>query len=187
MIPVIDLARSLRFALRDMQAVKISDYELIEVINQAASLLYTQMSEKFVTYGLKKKILIIDESGSTGLPSDFVKIHQVGMGNNVVAVPTSYLATSEGTYRIIGDTFYAPKGTYGLEYYYVPLRVSTLSDNLDVPMAMSPYIKDIALLLYGNNLEKAEQVIQVCINSLTAREVSHFENVGPVQILGGRI
>lgn len=103
MIPVIDLVRSLRFALRDMQAVKISDYELIEVINQAASLLYTQMSEKFVTYGLKKKILIIDESGSTGLPSDFIKIHQVGMGNNVVAVPTSYLATSEGTYRIIGD------------------------------------------------------------------------------------
>ena len=75
----------------------------------------------------------------------------------------------------------------GFEYYYVPLRVSTLSDNLDVPMAMSPYIKDIALSLYGNNAEKAEQTVQVCINSLTAREVSHFANVGPVQILGGKI
>ena len=187
MIPVIDLVRSLRFALRDMQAVKISDYELVEVINQAASLLYTQMSEKHVMYGMKKKILVVDNSGSTGLPSDFVKIHQVGLGDEGVAVPTSYLATAEGSYRIIGDTFYAPAGSYGLEYYYVPARVKTLSDNLDAPLAMSSYIKEIALALYGNNLEKAEQIVQICVSSLTAREVSHFSDVGPVQILGGRI
>ena len=187
MIPVIDLARSLRFALRDMQSAKISDYELVEVINQAASLLYTQLSEKFVPYGLKRKVMITDSSGSTGLPSDFVKVHQVGMGNNVVAVPSSYSATAQGTYRIVSDVFYAPAGSYTLEYYYVPSRVSSLSDNLDAPLAMSPYIKDIALSLYGNNTEKAEQTVQICIAALTAREVSHFENVGPVQILGGRI
>ena len=187
MIPVIRLVQSMRYALRDMQGVQNSDYELVEAINQAASLLYTQMSEKHVMYGMKKKILIVDESGSTGLPSDFVKIHQVGMGEDGVAVPTSYLATAPGTYRIIGDVFYAPEGAYGLEYYYVPSRVSTLLDNLDVPMAMSLYIEQIALALFGNNLEKAEQIVQVCSNSLAAKEVSHFADVGPVQVLGGRI
>lgn len=187
MIPVIDLVRSLRFALRDMQAVKISDYELIEVINQAASFLYSQLSEKFVPYGVKRKILITDSSGSTGLPSDFVKIHQVGMGNNVVAVPSSYTPTTSGTYRIVGDVFYAPEGIYTFEYYYVPSRVSALSDTLDAPLAIAPYIKDIALSLYGNNTEKAQQTVQICIAALTAREVSHFQDIGPVQILGGRI
>lgn len=187
MIPVIRLVQSLRYALRDMQGAKISDFELIEVINQAASLLYTQLAERHVEYSMKKKILVVDSSGSIGLPSDFVKIHQVGMGDEGVAVPTSYLAKAVGSYRIIGDTFYAPEGAYGLEYYYVPKHVSDLADNLDVPEAMSSYIQQIALALYGNNLEKAEQVVLTCANFLAAREVSHFESVGPVQVLGGRL
>ena len=187
MIPVIQLAQSLRFAMKDMQAAKISDFEIVETINQAASLLYTHMGEQHVQYSMKKKALIVDESGSATLPVDFLKIHQVGMGNDGVAVPSSYLATAPGTYRIVGDTFYAPEGVYGLEYYYVPARVKTFADNLDVPTAMSSYIEQIVLALYGNNLDKALAVVKDCTQSLAAREVSHFENVGPVQVLGGRI
>lgn len=187
MIPVLQLVQSLRYALRDMQDVKISDYELIEVINQATSLLYSQMSAKHVIYNLKKKVLIVDSTGSTGLPSDFMKIHQVGTDNHLVAVPSSHTSNTAGTYRIVGDAFYAPQGSYSLEYYYVPTRVKTLSDNLDAPPAMSSYIEQVALALYGNNLEKAERVIQDCVSALAAREVSHFQDVGPVQVLGGRI
>ena len=187
MIPVIRLVQSLRYALRDMQQAQISDFELIEAINQAASLLYSQMSERFVQFGMKKKIIIVDNTCSVELPSDFVRIHQVGMGYNKVAIPTSYQPLCKGTYRIIGSTFYAPEGTYGLEYYYVPMRVSELSDDLDVPPSMSPYIEQIALAIYGNNHEKALQIVQLCSESLAAREVSHFANVGPVQILGGKI
>lgn len=187
MIPVLRLAQSLKYALRDMQGVKVSDFELVEAINQAASLLYIQMSEKYVRYGLKRKILVIDESHETELPADFIKIHQVGLGNGFVAVPVSYQPNTEGTYRIVGNTFYAPEGDYGLEYYYVPLRVTDFSDNLDVPQAMSPYIEQISLAIYGNNLEKANQIVQLCTQSLADREMTHFENVGAVQVLGGRI
>ncbi|MBQ7665780.1 MAG: hypothetical protein IJS42_03595 [Synergistaceae bacterium] len=187
MIPVIRLVQSLRFALREMQGTTVSDYELIETINQAASLLYSQFSAKFVLYGLKKKIIITDSNGEAALPSDFVSIHQVGMGDEGVAVPTSYLANVEGTYRIIGDMFYAPEGVYSIEYYYVPKRVTSLSDNLDAPLAMSPYLEQIALALYGNNVEKATQIVLLCMQGLAAREHSHFENVGPVQVLGGRL
>ena len=187
MIDVLRLVQSLRYALRDMQGVKISDFELIECINQAASLLYIQMSEKYVRYGMKKTYLHVGTDKHVSLPSDFVKVHQVGMGEDGVAVPTSYLATTEGTYRIIGDEFYAPEGTYGFEYYYVPERIKDLSDKLDVPTAMSPYIEQIALAIYGNNLEKASQIVGICVTSLSDREVSHFENVGPVQVLGGKV
>lgn len=187
MIPVLQLAQSLRYALKDMQSAKISDFEIIETINQAASLLYTRMAEQHVVYSLKRKPLILDESGACALPADFLKIHQVGMGNDGVCTPTSYLATCNGTYRIAGDMFYAPEGVYGLEYYYVPARVSSLGDNLDVPQAMSPYIERLSLAIYGNNLEAAEQIIETCVKSLAARELSHFADVGPVQVLGGRI
>ncbi len=37
MLKVIDLITSLRFSLGDMQGLSISDYELIEAINQAAN------------------------------------------------------------------------------------------------------------------------------------------------------
>ena len=187
MIPVVQLAQSLRYALNDMQETRTSDFELLEVINQATQLLYTRMAEQHVMSGIKIKPLITDSTGNAALPSDFVKIHQALMSDGSVAVPTSYPATYTGTYRIIGDTFYAPEGVYGLEYYYVPARVKSLADNLDVPQAMASYIERIALAIYGNNLETAETIIQTCVRSLAAREVSHFADVGPVQVLGGRI
>ncbi|MBR0251957.1 MAG: hypothetical protein IJQ57_01265 [Synergistaceae bacterium] len=187
MIPVLRLVQSLRYALRDMQGAKVSDFELIESINQAASLLYSQMSERFVQFGMKKKIIVVGSTGSVSLPADFIKIHQVGLGENKVAVPTTYQPTVDGTYRIMGDTFYAPAGSYSLEYYYVPIRVTDLSESLDVPQSMSPYIERIALAIYGNNHNEAMTIALACAESLAAREHSHFENVGTVQVLGGRI
>ena len=187
MIPVVNLVRSLRFALKDMQGVKYSDYELIEAVNQAVSLLYGQLSEKYIFATLKKKIINIGSSQETSLPSDFVRIHQLGMGDEGVAIPTSRMPVCEGTYRIIGDTLYAAPGVYSLEYYYVPVRVNSLADNVDAPLSMSPYIEQISLAIFGNNLEKAEQVVQVCMSVLSDRGQSHFEDVGPVQVLGGRI
>jgi len=187
MIPVKQLVMSLRYALKDMQGARISDFELIEVINQAASLLFTHIAEQFVSAGLKKKTLVVDEDGAVLLPSDFVKVHQVGMSDDGVANPETYRAIYEGGYRIAGENFYAPEGVYSLEYYYVPARVNTLDDLLDVPQTMLTFIKDIALALYENNLEGASQIIQVCVKQLAGRELSHFENLGPVKILGGKL
>ena len=187
MIPVINLVKSLRFALKDMQGLKYSDYELIEAVNQAVSLLYGQLSEKYVYATLKRKVIIIGSSNEYSLPSDFVRIHQLGMGDEGVAIPTTRMPVIEGTYRIIGDTLYAHEGAYTLEYYYIPVRVSSIADNIDAPLSMSPYLEQISLAIFGNNLERAEQVIQVCINALANKEHSHFEDVGPVQVLGGKI
>ena len=186
MIPVKQIVGSMRFALKDMQGVEISDFELVEAINQAAWLLYSRISEQFVSVGLKKKTLIVDESGEAALPTDFLKVHQVGMSDEGVAEPTTYYI-NYGKYRISGETFYAPEGAYGFEYYYVPARVSSLNDFLDVPQSMLVYVAKIAVAMLQNDLASAEQIVQSCVNSLTAREISHFEDTGPVQIFGGRL
>lgn len=136
MIPVLKIIQSLRYAMKDMQTANYSDFELIEAINQAASLLYSQMSENYVTFGVKRALITVDENRAITLPSDYVRVHQVGMGEDGAAVPTSYMPTVEGTYRILNDTFYAMPGTYGLEYYYVPARVKSLADQLDAPMSI---------------------------------------------------
>ena len=187
MIPVKQLVTSMRYSLKDMRGVNYSNFELIEAINNAAWILYSRMAEQFVSAGLKKNILVVDESGSIALPTDFIKIHQVGMADEGRAVPVSYTARNDGEYRIIGDTFYALEGVYSLEYYYVPARVSSLSDFIDITAAVSPYIEKIALGMLGNDLGGAENVVRACVQSLAGRDISHFEDIGPVQIFGGKL
>ena len=186
MIPVVRLVKSLRYALKDMQGIKYSDYELIESINQAASLLYGRLSERYVYAAQKKMVLTIPSVGYTPLPGDFVRIHQI-IGDDGELIPTTTLPAVTGTYRIINDMIYADPDTYSLEYYYVPVRVKGLGDNLDVPISMEAYIQQISLALFGNNAALAEQIVQQCSQTLAVREVSHFTDVGPVQVLGGKV
>ena len=185
-IPVVRLVKSLRYALKDMQGIKYSDYELIESINQAASLLYGRLSERYVYAAQKKAVLTIPSVGYAVLPSDFVRIHQL-IGDDGEAIPTTTLPVADGTYRIINDTIYATPNVYSLEYYYVPNRVKGLADNLDVPISMEAYIQQISLALFGNNAALATQIVEQCSQTLAVREVSHFTDVGPTQVLGGKI
>ncbi len=186
-IPVVRLVKSMRYALKDMQGIKFSDYELIEAINQATSMLYGRLSERYVYASQKQVTLVVPASGQTTLPSDFVRLHQLGMGSAGEAIPISTLPVVNGTYRIIGNTLYAMPGAYSLEYYYVPKRVTGLGEDLDVPLSMSPYIEQLSVALFGNNLQLAEQIVLQCSQALAVREVSHFQDVGPVQALGGKI
>lgn len=189
MIPVLSLIASLRYGLQDMQGVRISDFELIELINQAAAMLYSTLSERYVHAAMKTSdITVAQNENNTNLPSDFVRVHQVGMGDDGMVMPTSYQTTVEGTYRIINNKFYATPGTYKLEYYYVPERVSKLNDNLDAPLSMSPYIERIALLLYGGrDIAGAKAVADLCTHTLSDGEISRFADTGPAMILGGKI
>ena len=69
----------------------------------------------------------------------------------------------------------------------MPKRVTGLGEDLDVPLSMSPYIEQLSVALFGNNVQLAEQIVQQCSQALAVREVSHFTDVGPVQVLGGKI
>ena len=185
-IPVVRLVKSLRYALKDMQGIKFSDYELVESINQAASLLYGRLSERYVYASQKKSVLTVPSVGYASVPTDFVRIHQI-VGDDGELIPTTKLPAVEGTYRIINDTVYAEPGVYTFEYYYVPNRVKDLGDTLDVPVSMEAYIQQISLAMFGNNPALAEQIVQQCSQTLAVRELSHFSDVGPVQVLGGKI
>ena len=187
MIPVSRIVTSLRFALRDMQGVNVSDFEIIEAVNQAASLLYNKFAEDFVNVGLKKTVLVVDDALQASLPSDFLGVHYVGMGEDGYASPVAYKPEITGTYRILGNNFYAPEGLYGLEYYYQPKRVASLSDALDVPLSVCPYIEKITAAVLANDLAGAMQIAAVCSHSLAGNEISHFENDGPINVLGGKL
>ncbi len=185
MIPVIDLVASVRYGLRDMYGTRVSDFEIITLINQAVGILFGRLNERDVRAAMKnRQILIEDGETSYELPTDFVRIHQLGLGDGEITIPSSY-EVMEGTYRIIGSTLYAEPGTYELEYYYVPAKVKKLSDTLDAPLSLSPYIERIALQLYqGRNLAEAERLAESCTHNLSEGELSRFVNTGPAMVIG---
>ena len=185
MIPAVELVKSLRYALGDMQGLNISDYELLEPINQAAHLLYGQLSQRYVHAVLKSLALVVGEEKSYELPSDFVRVHQV-YGDNGVLIPTSMNPPAQGTYRIVQNTLYANEGTYSFEYYYIPGRIYRMEDELDVPESMRTWIEQLSLAIYRKDLERTALLLQQSEGVLAGRAISHFENTGPVQVLGGR-
>ena len=185
-IPVVELAMSLRYALGDMQGLNVSDYQLIEPINQAVSKLYGYLSQRYVHAVLKKSVLDVDDSKTYELPSDFVRVHQVVSDDYGIMIPTTTNPPARGTYRIIGNTLYANEGTYSFEYYYIPARVRSLSDNVDAPESMRSYIEQVALAMYQKDIQRADYIVNQAEATLAGREISHFENTGPTQVLGGR-
>lgn len=52
-IPAIEIVMSMRYALGDMQGVNISDYELLEPINQAVNKLYTELGQRHIREAIK--------------------------------------------------------------------------------------------------------------------------------------
>ena len=194
-IPVVDLVMSLRYALGDMQGLNISDYELIEPINQAASKLYGRLSERFVHEAVaEKEVTVTTDNEPVTLEDSFVRIHQVlgvedtskGEDYMKVIIPTSNRKAVFGAYRIIGRDFKAKAGKYVIEYYYVPVKVDALSDNLAVPESMRTWIEQLALAYYRKDYATAEGIMQQCESVLAGRDVAHFENTNPAQTLGAR-
>ena len=194
-IPVVELVMSLRYALGDMQGLNISDYELIEPINQAASKLYGRLSERFVHEAVaEKEVTIATDNGTDELPETFNRVHQV-LGSPKenatdvdyqVIIPTSGRKPVFGAYRIIGRTFKAAKGKYIIEYYYVPGKVTQLGQDLEVPESMRTWIEQMALAYYKKDYVTAEAIMQQCENVLAGRDIAHFENTNPAQTLGAR-
>ena len=187
MIPVVDLAMSLRYALGDMQGLNVSDYQLLEPINQAVSKLYGYLSQRYVHAVLKKSVINVPSTKMYALPSDFVRVHQVVSDEDGLMIPTSMNPPAKRTYRIVGNTLYVNEGTYSFEYYYIPARAYRMDDDVDVPESMRSYIEQVALAMFQKKYADADAIVMQAEATLAGREISHFENTGPAQVLGGRV
>ena len=194
-IAVVDLAMSLRYALGDMQGLNISDYELIEPINQAVHKLYSYLSERHVREVVaEKEYTVAANGGDIQLDETFIRICQV-LGSNKdnptdndykVIIPTTSRTVVFGAYKMVGRKIRTAKGKYIIEYYYIPAKVSTLNDNLGVPESMRTWIEQLALAYYKKDYVTAEAIVRQCESVLAGREVPSFENTGVSQTLGAR-
>ena len=186
---------SLRYALGDMQGLNISDYELIEPINQAVAKLYGHLSERHVHDVVAEAgPTTITDTQTIDLPDSFVRIYQV-LGSPLatptdddyqVIIPTTNRSLVFGAYRIIGRTFKAKAGTYIIEYYYIPKKVNTVADKVNVAESMRSWIEQLALAYFKKDYNTVEGLVTQCEAVLAGREIPRFENTNPAQTLGAR-
>lgn len=199
-ISVVDLVMSMRYALGDMQGLNISDYELIEPINQAAHKLYSYLSERHVREAAAEQEIKVETDGQDNifLEDTFVRICQVlgkpldtdekkyGDDAYRVIIPTTNRRYVFGAYKLIGRKFRAAAGNYIVEYYFIPAKVNSLGENLNVPESMRSWIEQLALAYYKKDYVTATGLAQQCEAVLAGREVPNFENTGAAQTLGAR-
>ena len=193
MIPVIEIAKSMRYALGDMQGITVSDYELVEPINQAVNKLYADLGQRHIREVTKEEKVTINATiKSFKLPDDFIRISQV-LGafkenptdaDYSVIIPTTNRAAVKGAYRLVNRNMTMYEGTYYIEYYYVPAKVETLNDNLDVPESMRSWIEQLSLAMYKKDMAMANTVVTQAEYALSGREIPRFENAGHSQNLG---
>lgn len=187
MIPVIEIAADMRYELGDMHGLNITDTDIITPINKAVRLLYGTLSDRYIHEAVKRKAIEIDSGKSYRLPAEFVRVHQVLQDRRPSLTPAIRNPPCKCAYRITGGELFADEGDYTLEYYYMPAKVKGLEDLLDVPERLQEWVEQIALAFYQKDMNKAVMLTEQCCEIFAGLEVSHFEDSGPVQILGGRI
>lgn len=178
------LVTSIRYRLGDMQGARFSNFEIIEAINRAASLLFGRMAARFVWAAAKKTVVTVDgEAGSALLPRDFRAMRRVTREAGGDVSPGS----GERDYRVVGQEFYAAPGAYGMEYYYNPRPVFSFDDELDAPEAVSPWVETAALAVLNNDAAGAAMTCEECCEALAGGEAGRYPEFGPVRILGGKL
>lgn len=185
MIPVSELMTRIRYSLRDMQGVEYSAFEICEAINQASSLLFSRLGEKFSYAAMKRTIISTDKCGAAELPKDFHSIYKLFADYGESEYDTRKPCPVQ--YRITGTSLLADKGMYTLEYYYIPLPVHDTMAAVDAPESVRPYLERIAVAFLTGNLPEAESISQTAVHSLAAGEISHFKEHGPVDVFGGKL
>lgn len=198
MIPAIDIAMSMRYALGDMQGINIADYELIEPINQAVYKLYSELGQRHIREVMKETELVKGEEYT--LPDGFLRISQVlgafpASGTELptytpkdedfrVIIPTTGRSKVKGAYRLIGRKMTMYKGAYYIEYYYAPEKILTLSEDIDVPESMRTWVEQVSIAMYKKDYATVEGIIKRAEDVLAGREIPRFQNSEPVQTIG---
>lgn len=186
MISVARVAASVRYAVSDMQGAQFSDFDVLEALNRAASLLFGRLAARAVKAAVKKTVLPVEEWGYAELPADFHSARRVSTEARGELVPsTEYPRGWE--YRIAGSTLYGLPGVYGLEYYYLPAEVHDLTEELDAPESVSPWLEQMTAAILKGDITGAAQTAEACCSTLAGGEVSRLPDLGAVQVLGGKL
>lgn len=149
-----DIMYKVRLYVGDTDKKSISDWEIINSINDALRLTAEESARLGGSvFRMKSDITITD--GSASLPTGYLQIIKAfgGSGAEMLNVHTDI--PEEGEFSITGGTIYSGENTLELWYFGYPETVLSVASTIDLPDSYISPVARVSAALLKNNIDEA--------------------------------
>lgn len=150
-----ELIQRVRFAVKDNNRAVFSDWQMLVALNEALDIMYQELATFSNTVFVKTENIML-VCGHGLLPDDFLAVHEVYCGAELLHHVNKSEVPCDNEYFIDGDEIYANKGYVTLEYKPCSpeLTLEDLEDDLEVPPYLNNILKTYTVkALKGEDLE----------------------------------
>lgn len=163
-----DIILAVRMApeIKDMDAARYSDYDILQALNETAAYIYCTLAEQTSSLLDKRAELTKAEGDGEGfvLPEDFLQIVSAYNGDARVMEPqTKDGELTEHSYRIVGAKLYSKSKAVTMDYkpFFVELTMDDLEKEMDLPPFFKTLIKKAVILILQGSGQQDTAVLQL--------------------------
>ena len=162
-----DIILAVRMApeIKDMDAARYSDYDILQALNETAAYIYSILAEQ--TSSLLDKRVELQRAGTDDgylLPDDFLQlVNAYDADGRVMRTRAKGQDLTEHTYRIVGSKLYTKSKAVTMDYkpFFVELTVDDLEQEMDLPPFFKTLIKKAVVLLLQAGSQQDTDVLQL--------------------------
>lgn len=162
-----DIILAVRMApeIKDMDAARYSDYDILQALNETAAYIYSILAEQ--TSSLLDKRVELQRAGTDDgylLPDDFLQlVNAYDADGRVMRTRAKGQDLTEHTYRIVGSKLYTKSKAVTMDYkpFFVELTMDDLEKEMDLPPFFKTLIKKAVVLLLQAGSQQDTDVLQL--------------------------
>ena len=174
------LILSLRLLMNDMVGARYSDHQLILFLNLAISMIYDQLIG-YANSLAKKTATLTMADGSAQLPEDFHSLSLAYHDSEDTLPDYGVMEPEAGYYKIVGDRIYSGDEDLDIEYFYVPAKIETIDDEVDIPRMLEYPIIAVANAMSIGDRMTADTIILRTITATASRGIAYIPDRKPFE------
>ena len=162
-----DIILAVRMApeIKDMDAARYSDYDILQALNETAAYIYSILAEQ--TSSLLDKRAELQRAGTDDgylLPDDFLQlVNAYDADERAMRARAKGQELTEHTYRIVGSKLYTKSKAVTMDYkpFFVEITMDGLEKDMDLPPFFKTLIKKAVILILQGSGQQDTAVLQL--------------------------
>lgn len=169
-----ELSILIRVGIDDLQVIKISDYEMLVLINSAIRQVNNSLCEMNSDIVEKDVVLTVNDDGYAELPADFQRPITVVANNNPLNPYSAGRRLNEFGYRIADGKLYVSSKEVALYYNRSFPKIMNLEETLQLPDTFVDYLVNVVC-----NKIDGSPINSNIANLVQRRKYSHMQRKMP--------
>lgn len=174
MIEAADIFRKVRYKLKDLSAVKYSDYdilqslnEVLEYANQSYALKNSDFLEKHKSFSCSDNDTDLYLNGAA-LPYDLISlVNVIRSKDNYVMHPVGAASEPEhGEYKVIGSTIYTKETAIDVLYRAKIEELEDIKDDIMLPEIFKPFLVNMTVMVLAGQSESLADAVDSALQNL---------------------